>query len=241
MYPSKLSQPWPSCQPKLPDTTAAGHSCALYSQTQDSSVQYSTSHQPVAENSHGSQRSLPILPSVQNIEPWTQKHRQSMSQSSHNSLVARSVDYNSVRNIPQVYTHSADRAAQNSSPLSLRSQSRNSKRRISSIIPYSRTLPDIPSAALESDQRNIEQKYKKSQNISSSMIEYTNTPATPDQDDNCIIEIKTEETISPTTVQYNTVLNSLPSSELLKHVESLSQNSQNSQNSLQYSRETSPR
>ena len=49
------------------------------------------------------------------------------------------------------------------------------------------------------------------------------------------MQYKTEDIISPGTVHYNTVLNSLPSAEMLKHVESMSQYSaENSTSSAQF-------
>ena len=49
------------------------------------------------------------------------------------------------------------------------------------------------------------------------------------------MQYQTEDIISPGTVHYNTVLNSLPSAEMLKHVESMSQYSaENSTSSAQF-------
>ena len=54
-------------------------------------------------------------------------------------------------------------------------------------------------------------------------------------EENGIVAYKSEDVISPGTVHYNTVLNSLPSAEMLKHVESLSQYSaDNSTSSAQF-------
>ena len=62
------------------------------------------------------------------------------------------------------------------------------------------------------------------------------TVVTPEEEEeNGIVQYKTEDIISPGTVHYNTVLNSLPSAEMLKHVESMSQYSaENSTSSAQF-------
>ena len=55
------------------------------------------------------------------------------------------------------------------------------------------------------------------------------------EEEDGIVQYQTEDIISPGTVHYNTVLNSLPSAEMLKHVESLSQYSaENSTSSAQF-------
>ena len=62
------------------------------------------------------------------------------------------------------------------------------------------------------------------------------TVVTPEEEEeNGIVQYQTEDIISPGTVHYNTVLNSLPSAEMLKHVESMSQYSaENSTSSAQF-------
>ena len=61
------------------------------------------------------------------------------------------------------------------------------------------------------------------------------TVVTPEEEEDGIVQYKTEDIISPGTVHYNTVLNSLPSAEMLKHVESMSQYSaENSTSSAQF-------
>ena len=55
------------------------------------------------------------------------------------------------------------------------------------------------------------------------------------EEEDGIVQYQSEDIISPGTVHYNTVLNSLPSAEMLKHVESLSQYSaENSTSSAQF-------
>ena len=55
-----------------------------------------------------------------------------------------------------------------------------------------------------------------------------------EEEEEGIVQYQSEDIISPGTVHYNTVLNSLPSAEMLKHVESLSQYSaENSTSSAQ--------
>ena len=62
------------------------------------------------------------------------------------------------------------------------------------------------------------------------------TVVTPEEEEeDGIVQYQSEDIISPGTVHYNTVLNSLPSAEMLKHVESLSQYSaENSTSSAQF-------